>query len=345
MSKLHPVTRTRKVMLGRQKLTDLSGEERRQLVGSLFFEGNSDRMIRFWLLLMLALVIATFGLLADNTAVVIGAMLLSPLMTPTMGLSASLVMFWPIRMSWSGMLLLASTGACVVGALGLTELTPLAHLQVIPDEVLARTTPSITDLIIAIAAGTAGAIAAIREDVSSAIPGVAISVAMLPPLASAGILIGLGEPTLAAQAMLLFVTNIVAIILSAGLVLIISGFVPRGRAEKFRRQRFVGLGVVAIVVVIIAIPLYRALEIAIDHAQVTAAAHDAIDDWLGDRPLELTELNVTHESAEVVLVGVDDPPDIRELSRLMEEDLGTPVDIEVTWYRGEKESISGGEKG
>jgi uncharacterized hydrophobic protein (TIGR00271 family) len=345
LEKQHPLKRTRKVILGRQELSDLNSEERRQLVGSLFFRHNMDRMIRFWILLFLSLVIATYGMLADNTAVVIGAMLLSPLMTPTMGFAASLVMVWPKRLSWSAALLVIATGGCVAVAFLLTEISPLAHLQVLPDEVLSRTSPSFTDLIIAIAAGTAGAIAAIREDVSAAIPGVAISVAMVPPLASAGILLGVGESSLAAKAMLLYTTNIVAIILAAGIVLLASGFVPRGRAERFKGQLALGLGIVTLTVVIIAVPLYRALEITIDHAQVTAAAHEAVDDWLGDARLELTELNVTHESAEVILVGVDRPPDIDKLSALMEEDLGMPIDVEVTWYRGETQEAFSDEEG
>lgn len=341
----HPLTRTQKVILGRQQLSELNHEERRQLVSSLFFRGDIDRMIRFWILLFLAIIIATYGMLADNIAVVIGAMLLSPLMTPAMGLAASLVMVWPKRLSWSGLLLAAASAGCVAAAWVLTEVSPLAHLQVLPDEVLARTEPGITDLIIAVAAGTAGAIASIREDVSSAIPGVAIAVAMVPPLAATGILLGVGEPSLASRAMLLYLTNIVAIVLAASLVLLASGFVPKGRAEKLRRQLLTGLGIVVLAAVAIAIPLFRALEIAVDQAQVASAANRAVDDWLGDSSLEVTGLEVTSDSAEVVVVGVDSPPEVDELAALLEEDLGMPVDVEVTWYKGETLSASNADAG
>lgn len=127
-------------------------------------------------------------------------------------------------------------------------------------------------------------------------------------------------------------------------MLLASGFVPRRRAEKFQRQLWMGLGIVILAVVIIAIPLYRALEIAVDRAQVTAAANEAVDDWLGDASLELSELNITHESAEVVLVGVDDPPDIAGLSARLEADLGMPIDVRVIWYQGETRVAHGGER-
>ncbi len=111
----------------------------------------------------------------------------------------------------------------------LAALSP--ELIFIPEQVQARTRPTYYDLLIALAAGSAGAYTIARKE-SGAIPGVAVAVALLPPLASAGILLTTGEFELATRAIVLFLTNLVAMILAGALTFMAVGVSPPAARKK-----------------------------------------------------------------------------------------------------------------
>jgi uncharacterized hydrophobic protein (TIGR00271 family) len=165
---------------------ELSPEERRAVLEDLFVFGKANQapfLVRQTVLLVLSTIIATAGLISDSAAVVIGAMLVAPLMNPVMSAAGAVIMGWPHRY-YQALLLLAAmaAGALLLSAL-LTLVSP--ELVILPEQVLARTRPTYWDLLIALAAGSAGAYTITRKE-SSAIPGVAVAVALLPPLASPG---------------------------------------------------------------------------------------------------------------------------------------------------------------
>ena len=166
---------------------ELSAEQRREVLEDLFVFGKENQvpfLIRMSVLLVLSTIIATAGLLSDSAAVVIGAMLVAPMMTPVMAAAGAVVMGWSHRF-YGAIWLVLSMG---VGALAISAFITLLAPDVVflPEQVLARTRPTFFDLLIALAAGSAGAYTITRKE-SSAIPGVAVAVALLPPLASAGI--------------------------------------------------------------------------------------------------------------------------------------------------------------
>jgi uncharacterized membrane protein len=137
---------------------ELSPEERRSVLEDLFVFGKAHQtpfLIRMTVLLVLSTVIATAGLLSDSAAVVIGAMLVAPLMNPVMAAAGAVVMGWPKRF-YSAIWLVGAMG---LGALLLSSLLTLVspELVFIPEQVLARTRPTYYDLLIALAAGSAGA--------------------------------------------------------------------------------------------------------------------------------------------------------------------------------------------
>jgi len=179
---------------------ELSSEERREVLEDLFVFGKDNQgpfLARMAVLMVLSTIIATAGLLSDSAAVVIGAMLVAPMMNPVMSAAGAVVMGWSTRF-YGAMWLILSMG---VGALALSAFITLLspELVFLPEQVLARTRPTFFDLLIALAAGSAGAYTITRKE-SSAIPGVAVAVALLPPLASAGVLIMTGEFELATRA-------------------------------------------------------------------------------------------------------------------------------------------------
>ncbi len=224
-----------------------TSRERREFVVKDVTSG-SEPGIRFYLLLTTSALIAAFGLIANSTAVIIGAMLVSPLMTPIIGSSLGLVI-------GDGRLFANSLRSVVVGTVlailfsSLLGFLPLA-LEATP-EMLLRVRPTLLDLFVAVLAGFAGAYAMIDEKVSPALPGVAIAVAIVPPLSNTGICLSLGYYEGAFGSFMLFFANFLSILLIASATFIAAGLTPAASLKKdknFVRSfllAFVGFIVVA----------------------------------------------------------------------------------------------------
>lgn len=167
-----------------------------------------------------ATLIAGYGLLADSVAVVIGAMLIAMLYGPILGIALALA-----EADWR--LLARAAAAEIVGVLWVLSIGGALgwiHLDVpIGEQILARTSPNILDLMIALVGGMAGAYATVSPRLSSAVVGVAIATALCPPLTACGILIAHGLPALAEGAFLLFVANFAAIATGAMAVFMVAG--------------------------------------------------------------------------------------------------------------------------
>lgn len=154
--------------------------ERFKVVHAEISDG-SEPALRFYILVAISTLIASFGLIADSTAVVIGAMLVAPLMTPIFGISLALVRGEPdllgraARAEIVGVVAAVSMGFVLGSLIGDIEPTP---------EMLSRTRPNLFDLLVAVLAGFAGAYALVDEKISPALPGVAIATAIVPPLAN-----------------------------------------------------------------------------------------------------------------------------------------------------------------
>ena len=151
----------------------MSHEQRREILNELFFEGE-ERMPyvrQFYSLLAISTLIASLGLMKNSTAVVIGAMLLSPLMTPILAFAASLVMGWPVRSGRLAIRLFLAT----LFVFGLAYLLPFVFgvpkNVVIPSELLARTNPKMAELLIALSAGIAAALMLLRRETLAILPG------------------------------------------------------------------------------------------------------------------------------------------------------------------------------
>ncbi|MFQ5426741.1 MAG: DUF389 domain-containing protein, partial [Gaiellales bacterium] len=214
------------------------------IIADLFYEDDrrAPFIRRFLRLTIASAAIAAFGLLTNSAAVVIGAMLVAPLMTPILATAAALVHGQVRRLVEANVLLLTGTVAAIAvgwllakigsGAISEDDLTA---------QLLARTSPGLLDLGIAVAAGAAAAYILTDRGAGSALPGVAIAVALVPPLATAGITLELGSTSDTRGALLLFSTNFAAIVLSAATVFGLSGFVAgQVRASARRRVRLRG---------------------------------------------------------------------------------------------------------
>jgi uncharacterized hydrophobic protein (TIGR00271 family) len=191
----------------------------------------------FYILVVVSSTIAAYGLLANSTAVVIGAMLVAPLMGPIFGIALGLV-------AGDRRLLGRAVAGETLGvllAVAVGWLAGISPLRLDPGaEILARTQPNLYDLIIALAAGLAGAYAISDKDVSPALPGVAISVALVPPLVTCGICLALRQPVQATGAMLLFVANLLAIQIASATVFAVAGAGRPGTRKRLGLREFCG---------------------------------------------------------------------------------------------------------
>ncbi|MCB0825955.1 MAG: TIGR00341 family protein [Armatimonadetes bacterium] len=188
---------------------------------------------------VLATVVASYGLLQNSTAVVIGAMLIALLLGPINGLALALNDGdWKLLNK-----ALIAEGVGVGLVLLVSVFIGRIHTDVtVGTEILSRTSPNILDLFIALAGGAAGAYALVSPKLKAGIVGVAIATALVPPLSTAGIMFARGEHRLAAGAFLLFVANLVAIQFAASAVLWINGLhqqvESKSLLELFRRNGF-----------------------------------------------------------------------------------------------------------
>jgi uncharacterized hydrophobic protein (TIGR00341 family) len=285
----------------------LTPERRREIMRQLFSEGTDRRPFvrQFYTLLALATIIATVGLILDSTAVVIGAMLLSPLMTPILAIAGAIVMGWPTRAARNMLRVAVATFYVFAIAYLLPLLSGVPkelYLSAeISEEILSRTNPNVGDLLVALCAGMAAAYMMVRKEALSALPGVAIAVALLPPLCVSGILAYLNAWDLAWEAFVLYATNLAGIVLMAGAVLLAMGFMPNRRDRRREARVAGGFALAALLVLLVAIPLAaRAFADLRDlHHRIVAAG--VIDIWIGENDVELLSLDVEDD---VFRVGI-----------------------------------------
>ncbi len=187
----------------------LTPTRRQELADTLFNEppDRTAKLTSFWVMMLLSVGIASFAVIQNSTAVVIGAMLVAPLMGPIMGVAAAIVNGWPGRLFSSVVLVAAAVAAAVALAWLIAAWLPSVGDLATNSQVQSRVSPSLIDLCIAVTAGAAGAYATVDPRTSASLPGVAIAVALVPPLAVVGITLQAEQWGDAGGAFLLFGTN------------------------------------------------------------------------------------------------------------------------------------------
>jgi uncharacterized hydrophobic protein (TIGR00271 family) len=251
--------------------------------------------VDFFVLIALAATIAMLGLLQDSAAVIIGAMLVAPLMSPILSMGMSIV---------QGDLktLATATEATLKGivlAIGVgIILTMISPLKAATNEILARTSPNLLDLLVALASGAAAGYAISRKEVAAALPGVAIAAALVPPLCVVGYGIGTSQLAMASGAMLLFSTNLVAIIFAAAIVFLLLGFHP-APGEKGELVR--GLKVTLVLLGIITLVLAGSTYVAVTELNRRIRVEAVFNQTVIKRSAEVIELNIARSNNTYVI--------------------------------------------
>jgi uncharacterized hydrophobic protein (TIGR00271 family) len=258
----------------------------------------------FFLLVVLSCSIATLGLITNSPAVIIGAMLVAPLMSPLIGIGLASI-------TGNAVLLRNAFSALLVGALLAVVLAtfmtlvnnqlPFFSIQELPQEVLARTRPTPIDLVIALAGGVAAAYAMTQPNLSAALPGVAIATALMPPLCTIGIGIALNRWDVAGGATLLFITNAITIAFASVLVFFLRGFSSNLRIKNHQIPR--SLVLAALLTALLLVPLsyfsFQFFKEASENRLINTVVAQEVRNLGG---AELVELNVTRNGAGLDMV-------------------------------------------
>ncbi len=280
-------------------------------------------------LLALSGLLAAFGLFQDSTASIIGAMLVAPLGGAIMAFAGALVTG---RTRWQTITFLQIVlGALMVIAIGFAVSLMLPDPLSLTPSLEARTSPGLLDLGVALAAGAAGAYVADRRTGTDALPGVAIAVALVPPLATVGICAELGRWSEATGALLLFLTNFSAIVVVACVVFLIFGDGPSPEQLRERHRLRNGFILSMVALVVIAVPLA-----ANSYASALAVLRGAegaplVRAWIGDRDLAVTSWSVSGGSVTIDLAGSDQPPSPDSLAASLSKAFGEPVQLELNY--------------
>jgi len=257
----------------------------------------------FFLLVILSCSIATLGLITDSPAVIIGAMLVAPLMSPIIGVGMSSITGDSFLARNSAIALLRGAVLTVLLSSLMTLVNanlPFVVLQELPGEVLARIHPSPIDLGIALAGGLAAAYALTRSKLSAALPGVAIATALMPPLCTVGIGIALAHWEVAGGALLLFVTNAITIAFAAALVFFLRGFAPDTHIVNRRLPRT--LVISALITLTLLVPLtYYSVQF-FQQANENRRINEVVNAEVAHLNAELVELKVSHSANELDMI-------------------------------------------
>lgn len=242
-----------------------ASEERfKELFISLYDDARIHTI--YLILMVLSTLLATVGLYLNSSSVIIGAMLLAPLMAPIVSLSMG------VLRSNTRMLRTSIVKICIGVALALASsaiVVKLLPYDPITPEMLARLNPNLLDLLVAVLAGIAGAYTKSFKEILQSLAGVAIAVALVPPLAVAGIGLGRGDFAFFSQAFLLFFTNFIGIVISASFTFRVLGY---SSAIKSKKSLSILLGLMLLTV----IPLYVSYQQIVD-------THNFENSWKHER--------------------------------------------------------------
>lgn len=267
-------------------------ENRKETVRADITEGSTPHL-RYYILLAISALIAAIGLVTNSPAVVIGAMLISPLMTPIFGICFALIR-WDVPLLRQSMITEFGGVALAVFVSALLGLLPFNY-SVTP-EMLARTNPTLLDLGVAALAGIAGCLAMIDEKISPVLPGIAMATALTPPLATSGLCLALGAYHGAWEAFLLFFANFLAILIVAGGLFVFVGFIARTEMDSGLRlmRRFLPP---AIGLVVVAVVLTNTLVGVVEEWKISEKIKDVLETELSEEPSTAIE-NVIFQKKE-----------------------------------------------
>jgi uncharacterized hydrophobic protein (TIGR00271 family) len=270
--------------------------------------------------MLLSTFIATLGLFGNSSPVIIGAMILAPLMAPIISLSMGV-----LRQDQNLILNSSKTigWGVLLGYLCAIIITWLTPLNISNDEILARVRPNLLDLGIAVASGIAGAYASAKTEISKTLAGVAIAVALVPPLAVSGIGVGWMDWDIFRGAFLLFFTNLAGMVMAAAITFLLLGFSPFRLARR-------GLVYSLIVVIFVSLPLFFGFVDMVREKDVIAKLDGYQIDGVILRDITVRNVSPIRLTVKIVAEGGLGSKEMENIKTKIEKIVGEEVELEVT---------------
>lgn len=288
-----------------------------------------DRFVRFSILLLLSAIIATYGVVSDSVATVIGAMIVAPLMTPIMAVSLSVVSGDARNIVRSLLIVAAGTVAVIGFAYLLAAVLGLIQIDS-NSQITGRISPSLIDLIIALGSGAAGAFATGREDISDALPGVAIAVSLVPPLAVVGICLSADAYGEALGAFVLFLTNFLAIVIAGLIFFALMGYGGAALDLKGKKAKRWAVVVIVTATFLIIVPLGLTSYRAAAEQVLQQKALEETETWLEGTEYKVSSIEADSRNVDVIVAGEGDLPPFEDLLSAIGERAGdVTIDMKV----------------
>ncbi|MEA1936864.1 MAG: TIGR00341 family protein [Patescibacteria group bacterium] len=247
------------------EIIDKNKKHIKKCIGPFYIDGNRQKKVYheikesakgdfdFFVLIIFSGIIITLGLVVDSSAVVIGGMLLAPLVWPILALSLGIVKGRSKLIQDSAFTLLKSTLLIFVIAIIIGIISPSYALK--GTEFLSRTSPTIFELFIALAAGFVGAFVIAYPKIGAAIAGVVVAAALVPPIAVMGVSIAHGDVALAGGAFILYLSNLIAVTFSASVLFFIARF-KGPSSEKGQERMKSNMRWTLLFLLVLAVPLF-----------------------------------------------------------------------------------------
>ena len=298
----------------------------------LFIEGTltARRLMNFFALLLFAIFIATYGILSDSATTVIGAMLVAPLMSPVIGTAAAVVMGSGTRVLTSLALTAAGVFTAVFFAMILTWFIPDITISFSGnEEISSRINPGLYELMTALGAGAAGAYISSRDELSDSIGGVAIAIALVPPLCVVGISLQEAQWEAASGAFLLFLTNYMAALLAGAVVLVIVGLDKQGLKPQQARVRTRGFRMFVVGTLLVIVPLAWTAISGFNSLKDNSIASLEVHEWLRGTSYEVVAVDVNGDTVNATVEGYGDLKPLQQLENQLTLALHQPVSVEL----------------
>lgn len=301
--------------------------ERTEVLRHVFLNSNPNWHSAFIIMILLSGGIATLGLSQNSAATVIGSMIVAPLGGVIVALGGAIAVVWPREIAKMLATIVAGAAAVVLVAYLMGILLPTSTPN---EQILQRTSPDLRDLGVALLAGAAGAYAQTRKDLSTALVGVAIAVALVPPLATVGLMLEERRWVLAAGALTLFTTNLVGIAFAATFVLLVTRYAPLPRLRRASAGLVIGLATMAIAAVLIAIPLTAAYQKVTEAARTATAVHRQVAATVGATSTIVVEaIDVDGSHVTIKLSDKTNAPNAARFAADLTDQLGPNVTVEL----------------
>lgn len=267
----------------------------------------------FWLRLLAATVIATAGVASDSSTTVIGAMLVAPLMSPMLGTALAVAVGRPADAARTLLQTVLGMAFVVVVSAAVTNLIPIDGGMSLNGQVTSRIAPRLVDMAIALSAGFVAALASLRSDIPDALPGVAISASIVPPLCVVGAGICEGAYTASLGAFTLFITNYIAIQVSGAVVYLLAGLGSRRLPARDGRSRALWYALVSAVMVVLVVLLGGASLSVARAAERDRAARDVAASWTESTGYRVSQLSIVGDDLYVEVSGEGAVPSAESL--------------------------------